>query len=270
MAWSSVKLVTAKGDVSRKYERNSNTLPWKESEFSRILRASSCCSLESFSRTLNIFFLIPDQVMGASSSWRSTLSSKVMPYFLSKVTVCFKGSNMASVRSMRLRTSRMQPITSYSASFNSSSVGPASTSSASSSSSLPFLWSSPSSSPSSPSTSMLRFTRLSNTTSATSMKLYSSDMLSRTRFTRCSVYRKIHLVTQVARACLSGLASILSQPITVMEGSSEISCWTCLNCDTSCSKSSKSGSSFGPPPGFSAPFSSRNWCRYSLRSLVHR
>ena len=59
---------------------------------------------------------MPDHASGASSSCRRISSETEMPCVLSSATVALSGSNMASVFSWRLRTSRMNPITSYSVS----------------------------------------------------------------------------------------------------------------------------------------------------------
>ena len=105
--------LTVTGAVERNISRNFSTLTPNASDVSRILRASSCCISDSFSRTLSIFFFRLLHARGASSSCFSTSSLTEMPYVLRRATVATRGSNMTSVLSCRLRTSRMKPITSY-------------------------------------------------------------------------------------------------------------------------------------------------------------
>mmetsp|Transcript_14099 Transcript_14099/g.33846 ORF Transcript_14099/g.33846 Transcript_14099/m.33846 type:complete len:269 (-) Transcript_14099:3287-4093(-) len=226
---------TVTGAVTWNILRKSSTLAPNPSLASRILRASSCCIRLSFSRTLSIFFFSALHASGASSRRFSTLSCTLMPYVLSSATVATSGSNMASVFSWRLRTSRISAITSYSMAWRSLSSTASSVVGSFSKHRLPLF-----------------------------MNSYSSSMLWFTLVPRYCVYRNTHLVTHVLSACLMGLASILIHPITLVVLSAWISSCTALYRAISLSNSASSGSS----P--SLPLASTNSSSAVCRSFFHR
>mmetsp|Transcript_9304 Transcript_9304/g.39134 ORF Transcript_9304/g.39134 Transcript_9304/m.39134 type:complete len:275 (-) Transcript_9304:3046-3870(-) len=206
-----------------------------------------------------------------------------MPYVLSNATVAVSGSNIASVFSCRLRTSRMNPITSYSVSCFScaadffagffASVTSSPSAEVFSSPSSAALSSASPSSPSSPAPAVSAAASSSAGASATAegsfsrvfspaaRNAYSSLIESESLLFRYCVNRNTHLVTQVASACLMGLASILIQPTTHVARSCAISSCTFLYLAISASNISSGGSS--PSSPCSAMKSAKVWCRSS-------
>ena len=246
------------------------------------MRASSCCISESFSRTFSTFFFMPDHASGASSSCRRISSETEMPYVLSSATVAVSGSNMASVFSWRLRTSRMNPMTSYSVScFSCAADFFSETLLSGASAPSPSWLASPSPSAPSPAVSAASAAvsaaassaaesspaaegSFSSVFSPAARNAYSSRMESVSLLLRYCVNRNTHLVTHVASACLMGLASILIQPTTHVACSCAISSCTFLYLAISASKSSRGGSS----P--SSPFRSMKSARVCCKSSRHR